>query len=180
LFSISPAKDAYPFVRTLSRSILVLSLFLSSCTLVQPLLPPTPKTYGSGDYAVGEAEPYPREVRLAKERLQNFIRRANPSQKVLLDRNPYVAVQANELVAGEIWPLLRELSGGRVRAKYYSQDFTNQPAYPVKFLLIFDWRTQRLVSEDGVLVIDTPGPGSVGQFAGIRALYAGTGWWPVL
>jgi hypothetical protein len=166
-------------VKTLSRSLLVLSLFLSSCTLVQPLLPPIPKSYGPNDYAVGEGRPYPQEVQLARQRLENFIRRANPAQKALLNRNPYVAVQASELVAGEIWPLLRELSSGRVRTIYYTQDFQNQPAYPVKFLLIFDARTQRLVSKTGVLVMDTPGRGSVAQFAGIKAIYAGTGWWPL-
>jgi hypothetical protein len=36
-----------------------------------------------------------------------------------------------------------------------------------------------LVRNSGVLVMDTPNRGSVGEFAGIRAIYAGTGWWSV-
>ena len=156
-------------------------LFLSSCTnlgLLSPLLPPSPKQYSTNDYAVGEAEPYPQEVKLAQRRLANFIRRANPRQKQLLEENPYVAVQANELAAGEIWPLLRELSSGRARAmQYYTQDFKNQSAYPVKFLLLFDERTQHLVRRDGVLIIDTPSRGAVAEFAGVKAIYAETGWW---
>jgi hypothetical protein len=162
-------------VKNIPQVALLISLFLSSCT---ELLPPAPKQYGANDYAVGEAEPYPQEVSLAKKRLQNFIRRADPKQRALLAQNRYVAVQANELVAGEIWPLLRELASGRARAmQYYMQDFNNQTEYPVKFLLIFDQRTQRLVSRDGVLIIDTPPRGSVAEFAGAKAIYAETGWW---
>jgi len=145
------------------------------------LVPPSPQKYGANDYAVGEARPYPQEVKLGRLRLENFIRRANPRQKQLLDENPYVAVQANELVAGEDWPLLRELAGGRVRAgQYYTQDQKNQSNYPVEFLLIYDARTQRLVRPIGVLVIDTPNTGKVATFAGVKAVYAGTGWWPIL
>jgi hypothetical protein len=166
-------------VKTLSPALLLLSLFLSSCELLHPLLPPVPRKYGSNDYAIGGAGPYPQEVQLARRRLENFIRRANASQKVLLDRNPNVAVQANELVAGEDWPLLRELASGRVRTVYYVQDFQNLSNFPVKFLLIFNWRTEQLASPDGVLVIDVPQRGSVARFAGIQAIYAGTGFWPL-
>jgi hypothetical protein len=167
-------------VKSIPQIALLVCLFLSSCTQLSlsPLLPASPKQYGANDYAVGEAEPYPQEVILAKKRLQNFIRRADPTQKELLAQNPYVAVQAYELVAGEIWPLLRELASGRARAmQYYTQDFKNQSAYPVKFLLLFDQRTQRLVRPDGVLIIDTPQRGSVAEFAGVKAIYAETGWW---
>ena len=85
--------------------------------------------------------------------------------------------QANELLAGEVWPLLRELSSGRVRTMDYVQDFENQPNYPVEFLLLFDQRTGHLVRSDGVLIMDEPQRGSVADFAGTRAIYAGTGWW---
>jgi hypothetical protein len=172
------ARDWQPSVKNIPPIALLISLFLSSCTV---LLPPTPQKYGADDYAVGEARPYPQEVKLGRQRLENFIRRANPRQKQLLDENPYVAVQANELVAGEDWPLLRELASGRARAiQYYTQDFKNQSAYPVKFLLIFDARTQHLVKRRGVLIIDTPNLGQVVSFAGVSAVYAGTGWWPFL
>ena len=158
---------------------LLITLLLSACTdsPLSALLPPTPRQYGRNDYAVGEAQPYPQEVKLAKQRLANFIRRAGPKQKQLLDQNPYVAVQANQLLAGEIWPLLRELSSGRVRTIDYVQDLENQPNYPVEFLLLFDQRSGRLVQSDGVLIMDEPRRGSVADFAGVKAIYAGTGWW---
>ena len=157
----------------------LLSLFLSSCTVLVP--PGPPQKYGANDYAVGQAEPYPQEVKLGKQRLENFIRRANPRQKQLLAENPYVAVQANKLVAGDDWPLLRELASGKGRAgQYYTQDFRNLSNFPVEFLLIYDARTARLVTRIGVLIIDTPNLGQVASFSGIRAVYAGTGWWPIL
>jgi hypothetical protein len=165
-------------VKNIPQIALLITLFLTSCSdLETVIVPPSPKAYGGNDSAVGEAKPYPQEVKLAQERLANFIRRANPKQKQLLAQNPVVAVQANELVAGEIWPLMRELASGRVRTLDYVQDQENQPNYPVEFLLLFDARTRQLASPDGVLIMDQPRNGSVANFAGVRAIYAGTGWW---
>jgi hypothetical protein len=173
------AKDWRTSVKNILQIALLISLFLSSCTVLLP--PGPPQKYGANDYAVGEAEPYPQEVKLGRRRLENFIRRANPRQKQLLAENLYVAVQANELVAGEDWPLLRELASGRARAgQYYMQDFRNLSNFPVKFLLIYDARTERLVNRIGALVVDTPNLGQVASFTGVRAVYAGTGWWPIL
>lgn len=166
-------------MKNIAQIALLFTLLLSSCTEspLSFLLPPTPRQYGANDYAVGEAQPYPQEVILAKKRLANFIRRAGPKQRQVLDQNPYVAVQASELLAGEIWPLLRELSSGRVKTMQYVQDLQNQPNYWVKFLLLFDGRTQRLLKSDGVLIMDEPQRGSVANFAGTKAIYAGAGWW---
>jgi hypothetical protein len=167
-------------VKNIPKIALLICLVLSSCTELSPLsslLPPTPRQYGGNDYAVGEAQPYPQEVQLAKKRLANFIRRADPKQRQLLDQNPYVAVQANVMLAGEDWPLLRELSSGRVRTIDYVQDQQNIPNYQVEFVLLFDQRTRRLVRSDGVLIMDEPRRGSVANFAGTKAMYAGTGWW---
>lgn len=156
---------------------LLVALLLSSCTELTFVLPPSPNHYGASDYAVGEAKPYPQEVKLAQQRLANFIRRANPRQRQLLDQNPYVAVQASEIVAGEDWPLLRQLSSGRVKTMQYVQDQQNQPNYWVKFLLLFDGRNQRRLRSDGVLIMEEPQRGAVAEFAGVKAIYAGTGWW---
>jgi hypothetical protein len=167
-------------VKNIPKIALLFTLVLSSCTqssTLSSLLPPTPRQYGGNDYAVGEAQPYPQEVQLAKKRLANFIRRADAKQKQLLDRIPYVAVQANIMSAGEDWPLLRELSSGRVRTMDYVQDLENIPNYQVDFLLLFNARTGGLVRSDGVLIMDEPQRGSVADFAGVRAIYAGTGWW---
>jgi hypothetical protein len=166
-------------VKNIPQIALLMTLFLTSCSDIQTVVvPPSPKAYGTGnDYAVGTAQPYPQEVKLAKQRLANFVRRANPRQQLVLDQNPIVAVQANELVAGEIWPLMRELASGRVRTMSYVQDLENTSNYPVDFLLLFDQRTGRLATPDGVLIMDNPRRGAVANFAGTKAVYAGTGWW---
>ena len=36
---------------------------------------------------------------------------------------------------------------------------------------------ERRVRSDGVLIMDEPQRGSVANFAGTKAIYAGTGWW---
>jgi hypothetical protein len=166
-------------VKNIPQIALLFSLLLSSCTEspLSFLLPPTPTRYGGNDYAVGEAQPYPQEVQLAKKRLANFIRRADAKQRQLLDQNPYVAVQATVMLAGEDWPLVRELSSGRVRTIDYVQDQQNIPNYQVEFVLLFNQRTGGLVRPDGVLIMDEPRRGSVADFAGVRAIYAGVGWW---
>jgi hypothetical protein len=154
---------------------LPLTLLLSSCEV---LFPPEPTAYGSDDYALAQAQPYPQEVNLAKLRLRNFLRRASPQQRLALDRNPYVAIQANEITAGEDWELLRILSTGQARAtELYSSDFRNRSAFGMKFLLIFNSRTGHLLKPIGILAADTPLRGGVGEFAGVRAIYGGTGWW---
>ena len=154
---------------------LLLTMLLNSCEV---LLPSAPKGYGPDDYALGEARPYPQEVKLAKLRLRNFLRRANPQQRLALSQNPYVAIQANEIEAGEDWQLLRELSTGQVRATdLYASDFRNRSAFGVKFLLLFNSRTGQLLKPIGVLAAYTPLRGRVGEFARVRAIYGGTGWW---
>jgi hypothetical protein len=166
-----PVKRSIPFA-------LLLTLSLNSCEVLRPLLPPAPQVYGSNDYALGEAEPYLQEVKLAKLRLRNFLRRANLKQRLVLSQNPYVAIQAAEITAGEDWHIMRQLSSGRARAsELYGSDFRNRTAFPIKFLLIFNGRTGRLLKPLGVLVADTPLRGAVGEFAGVKAIYGGTGWW---
>jgi hypothetical protein len=85
-----------------------------------------------------------------------------------------VAVEAYILSAGEVGPILRRLNSGKLGG--YIPDFTNRTTTEVKFLLLFDSRTGQLVSDDGVLVINTPQRGKVGIFGGISALYIGTSW----
>jgi hypothetical protein len=167
----NPVKRSIPLA-------LLLTLLLNSCELLRPLLPSAPQAYGANDYALGEAEPYRQEVKLAKLRLRNFLRRANSQQRLALNQNPYVAIQAGQITAGEDWHLMRQLSSGRARAtELYASDFRNRTAFQIKFLLIFNSDTGHLLKPLGVLVADTPPRGTAGEFAGAKAIYGGTGWW---
>jgi hypothetical protein len=127
------------------------------------------------EYAVMSATPYNSEIAVARERLEKFLYTANAKKRAILAQNPIVAVQAAVVTASEAGPLLRRLgrgdfgigSGGRP---------ADQAGRQVPFLLLFDSRTGQLVSDDGVLVVNTPQRGKIGVFGGIPALYIGTGW----
>ena len=151
------------------------ALSLGSCALFYSR---SGTPFGWNDYAVALAQPYPSEALLAQKRLHNFLSRANARDRQTLEETPYVAVQAYQLSAGEVPWLPHKLGFGTVRAiKHYANDFIERVDVPVKFLLLFNHRTEQLASPDGVLVIDTPPRGTIGRFGGVQAIYAGTGWW---
>ena len=98
----------------------------------------------------------------------------DPKKRAILAQNPIVAVEAYVLTAGEARPILRRLNSGRYGG--YLQDYYYRGETEVKFLLLFDSRNGQLVSNDGVLVVNTPSRGRVGMFGGISALYIGREW----
>lgn len=153
----------------------LLAVTFGSCTLFYSR---SGTPFGPDDYAIGLAQPYPSEARLAQKRLHNFLSRATAQDRRILEETPYVAVQAYQLTSGEVPWLPHRLGFGKVRAvRHYANDFVERTNVPVKFVVLFDHRTERLASPDGVLVIDTPSRGAIGKFGGFRAVYAGTGWW---
>jgi hypothetical protein len=108
--------------------------------------------------------------------LAKFLSRLNPKRRALLDQTPYVAVQVYVLSAGEVPGLTFRMGKGSVPSNQFGQDIRGGANVQVKFLLIYDSRTQQLVEEDGVLVTDTPSLNTVGMFDGKHAVYIGTGW----
>jgi hypothetical protein len=125
------------------------------------------------------AQPYPRETLLAQKRFQNFLQRADGKKRLVLAETPFVAVRAYQLVANEVPGLVWRMALGRIPMKgYHGADLLqNSGSVPVEFLLIFDQRTGRLAAQDGVLIIGSPPQGKIGRFGGVRAVYAGGGWW---
>jgi hypothetical protein len=144
--------------------------------LVLSVLAAAPAKGEEKDYGVQTAKPYRAEVQRGQERLAKFLSRLNPKRRALLDQTPYVAVEVYVLTAGEVPGLTERLGTGSVRSSQFAQDIESGANVQVKFLLIYDSRTQKLASEDGVLVTDTPAMNTVGLFEGMRAVYVGTGW----
>jgi len=163
-------------VKLLFLLAVLIALNFGSCALY-PGAPGTP--FGPNDYAFMIAQPYPKETQLAEKRFQNFLRRANANQKLTLAKTPFVAVRAYQLKATEVPWLTWKMAWGRVPIKaYYGDDVAhNSGSIPVEFLLIFDQRTGRLAAPDGILIIGSPIVGSIGQYGGVQAIYAGGGWW---
>jgi hypothetical protein len=150
-------------------------IFLALVSLALSALaanPPVPEK----DYSVMSAKPYRIEVERGQQRLVKFLSRLNPKRRALLDQTPYVAIQVYVLTAGEVPGLTWRMGKGTVDSSQFGQDIRAGANVQVKFLLIYDSRTQKLVGEDGVLVTDTPALNTVGLFDGTHAVYAGTGW----
>jgi hypothetical protein len=130
---------------------------------------------GTTDYALMSATPYNSEIALGRERFEKFLTTANAKKKALLVQTPVVAVQAAVLTAAEAGPLLRRIASGEFGIGNGGRP-ADQANRQVFFLLLFDSRTGQLVSDDGVLVLNTPLRGKIGNFAGVSAIYIGQGW----
>lgn len=129
----------------------------------------------STDYALMSATPYNSEIALARERLQKFLYTANAKKRAVLAQSPVVAVQAAVISAAETGPLLHRIQSGEFGIGNGGRP-ADQANRQVGFLLLFDSRTGQLVSDDGVLVLNTPQRGKIGVFGGVSALYIGAGW----
>ena len=136
---------------------------------------PLPASAGSTDYALMSATPYNSEIALARARLEQFLYKANAKKRALLAQTPVVAVEASALTAGEVAPILRRIQRGEFGIGNGGRP-ADQASRQVAFLLLFDSRTGQLISDDGVLVLNTPQRGKAGVFEGVSALYIGTGW----
>jgi hypothetical protein len=152
-----------------------LAVFLALGSLALSALAASPPL-AERDYSFMTAKPYRAEVQRGQQRLAKFLSRLNPKRRALLDQTPYVAVQVYVLTAGEVPGLTWRMGKGSVASSQFGQDIQNGANVQVKFLLIYDSRTQKLVGEDGVLVTDTPALNTVGMFDGKHAVYVGTGW----
>jgi hypothetical protein len=130
---------------------------------------------GTTDYALMSATPYNSEIALGRERFEKFLYKANTKKRAILAQTPVVAVQAAVVLASEAGPLLRRIASGEFGIGNGGRP-ADQASRPVFFLLLFDSRTGQLVSDDGVLVLNTPQRGKIGDFGGVSALYIGTGW----
>ena len=153
-----------------------LAIFLVLGSLALSALAASPPYSQERDYSVMTAKPYRAEVQRGQQRLAKFLSRLNPKRRALLDQTPYVAVQVYVMTAGAVPGLTFRLGKGSVASSQFAQDIQSGANVEVKFLLIFDSRTQQLVDEEGVLVTDTPTLNTVGVFEGKHAVYVGTGW----
>ena len=152
-----------------------ITIFLALVSLALSVLGANPPPQEK-DYSFMTAKPYRVEVERGQQRLAKFLSRLNPKRRALLDQTPLVAVQVYVLTAGEVPGLTWRMGKGSVPSNQFGQDIHSGAGVQVKFLLIYDSRTQQLVGEDGVLVTDTPALNTVAMFDGKHAVYVGTGW----
>jgi hypothetical protein len=79
------------------------------------------------------------------------------------------------MTAAETGPLLHRIESGELGIGNGGRP-ADQAQRLVIFVLLFDSRTGQLVTDDGVLVLNTPRRGKIGVFGGVPAIYIGTGW----
>jgi hypothetical protein len=178
-FGIRPASDIFDRAARIAWRILVFEqemkhafslLFVCAFSLAFPHSSPA----GTTDYALMSATPYNSEIALGRERVEKFLYKANAKQRSILAQTPVVAVEAAVLPAAETGPLLRRIESGEFGIGNGGRP-ADQASRQVFFVLLFDSRTGQLVSDDGVLVLNTPQRGKIGQFGGVTAIYIGKG-----
>ena len=135
-------------------------VFLNGCA--------SPAKSGYHDYTVALGTAYPNEARIAQERVNKYLARLKPEQKERIAQNDYLAVEATEVPVSEVPGLASRITG-------QAGGYTDRGSQMTKFILIFDAKTGKLVSNEGYISIDTPRKGGLGIFGGYTAVYIGNG-----
>ena len=126
-----------------------------------------------GDYAIDTYYPPADATARAEQRAREWWQR---NQSRLGEPTPYLAVQTNLLLQGEIVQNLYEkLNRAKTTSLFWAQGFDRYPVFTIYGVVIFDTRTGRVVSPQGYAVVDTPHRGKVVRFGPYIARYIGTG-----
>ena len=126
-----------------------------------------------GDYAIDAYTPPADATALAEQRARQWWQR---NQERFGAQTRYLAVQTNLLMEGEI---VQNEYAKMIRSKtssgYFAQGYETSPTADIYGVVIFDTRTDRVVSPQGYAVVDTPAHGRIAQFGPYLARYIGTG-----
>ena len=120
------------------------------------------------DYTVAVGTAYPNEANIAQERVNKYLARLSPQKKEEIAKNDYLAVESTEVPASEVPGLASRIVG-------QASSYTDRGTMMTKFVMIFDAKTGRPVSNEGYIIVETPTKGRVGIFGGYTALYIGNG-----
>jgi hypothetical protein len=120
------------------------------------------------DYTVALGTAYPNEANIAQERVNKYLARLSPQKKEEIAKNEYLAVESTEVPVSEVPGL-----AGRVVGQ--SGGYTDRGQQMTKFVMIFDAKTGRPVSNEGYIIFDLPPKGRLAIFGGYTALYIGNG-----
>jgi hypothetical protein len=126
------------------------------------------KTGNYRDYTVAVGAAYPNEANLAQERVDKYLARLKPEQKEKVAQNEYLAVEATEVPVSEVPGLASKIPG-------QTGGLTDRASEMTKFIMIFDAKTGKAVSNEGYIAVDTPRKGALGIFGGYTAVYIGNG-----
>jgi hypothetical protein len=120
------------------------------------------------DYTVALGTAYPNEASIAQERVNKYLARLKPEKKEQIAQNDYLAVEATEVPVSEVPGLASRITG-------QAGGYTDRGSQMTKFIMIFDAKTGKPVSNEGYISINTPPKGGLGIFGGYTAVYIGNG-----
>jgi hypothetical protein len=137
-----------------------LPLFLNGCA--------SPGKSDAKDYTVALGTAYPNEAHIAQERVDKYLENLKPDKKAQIMQNDYLAVESTEVPASEVPGLTGKIVG-------QTGGYTDRGTTMTKFIMVFDTKTGRPVSNEGYIVMDAPPKGKLGVFGGYTAVYIGNG-----
>jgi hypothetical protein len=120
------------------------------------------------DYTVALATAYPNEANIAQERVTKYLARLKPEKRDQIAQNEYLAVESTEVQASEVPGLAGKITG-------QTGGYTDRGTQMCKFIMIFEAKTGKPVSNEGYIILDTPQRGTLGIFGGYTAVYIGNG-----
>jgi hypothetical protein len=120
------------------------------------------------DYSLAVGTAYPNEASIAQERVNKYLEHLKPDKKAQIMQNDYLAVESTEVPASEVPGLSGRITG-------QAGGYTDRGSIMTKFIMVFDTKTGRPVSNEGYIVMDTPAKGRLGIFGGYTAVYIGNG-----
>jgi hypothetical protein len=127
------------------------------------------------DYAMAVGQPYPEEAAVAQNRVNHYLAHLTAPRRQRLEPYAYVAVEATTMPATEVAAIVKnavntgQVFGGLANDRY------NLSGSQALFIMVFDSKTGRPVSNEGYVAMDTPQKGQPGLFGGYDALYIGNG-----
>jgi hypothetical protein len=127
------------------------------------------------DYALAVGEPYPAEASVAQTRVDHYLAHLTPERRKALESYQYLAVEATTVPATEVAALVKHLVNTGAVTGSLAHETYNLSASTAQFVMIFDIKTGRPVTNEGYVAMDTPRKGQPGLFGGYDALYIGTG-----
>jgi hypothetical protein len=120
------------------------------------------------DYTVAVGSAYPNEANIAQERVNKYLAHLSPEKKEKIAQNDYLAVESTEVPVSEVPGL-----GARITGQ--AGGYTDRGSQMTKFIMIFDAKTGKPVTNEGYIILETPPKGRLGIFGGYTALYIGNG-----
>ena len=127
------------------------------------------------EYALAVGEPYPAEASVAQTRVDHYLAHLTPERRKALESYQYLAVEATTVSGAEVAGLVKHLVNTGAVTGSLAHETYNFSASTAQFVMIFDIKTGRPVSNEGYVAMDTPRKGQPGLFGGYDAIYIGNG-----